>query len=279
MNRNLGLRLCQIAVPALAIPSAIGVAKFFGVADGHAGAWTAQGIIAAAGFELMNVGLSVLDIRHPQLHATVQRVRFWSVATAITLNVIAHYAAAVPALNRIDAVAALLALVASVPLAVLYVALAGLLHAISERGHASGGLARIYAQRRQLVRRLARRLREAREALAQAREAYAAELARVEADAARARETVASLESTAREAQREAREAQREVSRLAREADDLRREAERGRDRSREALMREAQALHAAHGWGASEIGRAMGWPESTVRGWLPASRPTSAAD
>jgi hypothetical protein len=79
-QRSLGLTLCQLAVPALAIPSAIGVAKFFSVADGISG-WTVQGIIAATGFELMNVGLSVLDIRHPEIHRPVQRVRFWSVTT------------------------------------------------------------------------------------------------------------------------------------------------------------------------------------------------------
>jgi predicted HTH transcriptional regulator len=93
-QRSLGLTLCQLAVPALAIPSVIGVAKFFTVADGAVG-WTAQGIIAATGFELMNVGLSVLDIRHPALHPVVQRVRFWSVTTAIAMNTIAHYAVAV----------------------------------------------------------------------------------------------------------------------------------------------------------------------------------------
>jgi uncharacterized coiled-coil protein SlyX len=135
-QRSLGLTLCQLAVPALAIPSAIGVAKFFRVADGAAH-WSLQGVIAAVGFELMNVGLSVLDIRHPELHPTVHRVRFWSVTTAIALNVIAHYGERVPGLDRLDAVGGLLALVASIPLAVLYVALAGLLHAIGERDHAA----------------------------------------------------------------------------------------------------------------------------------------------
>ena len=43
--------------------------------------------------------------------------------------------------------------------------------------------------------------------------------------------------------------------------------------------MREARTLQAERGWGASEIGRYLGWPESTVRGWLPAARQASAAD
>ncbi|MFV9506134.1 MAG: hypothetical protein AB4911_16405, partial [Oscillochloridaceae bacterium umkhey_bin13] len=133
-RRSLGLTLCQLAVPALAIPSAIGVAKFFSVADGING-WTAQGIIAALGFELMNIGLSILDIRHPAIHRPVQQVRFWSVTTAIAMNTLAHYAVAVPSLDRLVLVPALLALVASVPLAVLYVALAGLLHQFAEQAH------------------------------------------------------------------------------------------------------------------------------------------------
>jgi hypothetical protein len=133
-RRRLGVTLSQLAIPALAIPSAMGVAKFFSVTDGvpH---WTAQGVIAAIGFELMNVGLSVLDVRRPELHPVVQRVRFWSVVTAIAFNVIAHYGVRVPGLDRVDIVGGLLALVASVPLAILYVALAGLLHAISEGEH------------------------------------------------------------------------------------------------------------------------------------------------
>lgn len=297
----LGLRLCQIAVPALAIPSAIGVAKFFSVADGKAGQWTAQGVIAAAGFELMNVGLSILDIRHPSLHETVQRVRFWSVATAIALNVIAHYAEKVPALDRLDGVGAILALVASVPLALLYVALAGLLHGISEGDHAERDLlAALRAELAQAREALAAKVAElataaarlasfeveAREALAQAREQHAAELARVEAQAregqqglatelAQAREEVARLAAQAREGQA----AERERARLTREAESLRAEVGRLRDRSREALMREAQALAAAHGWGASEVGKALGWPESTVRGWIgQAALPTAAA-
>ncbi|NTU84138.1 MAG: hypothetical protein HGA45_33015, partial [Chloroflexales bacterium] len=73
--------------------------------------------------------------------------------------------------------------------------------------------------------------------------------------------------------------AEREGQRLARELARAQAELAARRDRSREALMREAQALQTQNGWGASEIGRHLGWPESTVRGWLPAVRAASAAD
>lgn len=321
-KRSLGVTLCQLAVPALAIPSAIGVAKFFSIADGLAH-WSIQGIIAAAGFELMNVGLSVLDIRRPELHPVVHRVRFWSVATAITLNIIAHYGVRVPGLDRVDVVGALLALIASVPLAVLYVALAGLLHAISEGEHAEADeradlASQLAAAREELAgkaRELARvgaELAGAREAsaaelarvTAQAREGaegLAAELARVRAELGTTREELARVQGEAREEVAHAREeitrarearaaelhearlattrAEREREQLARTLEALRQELTAAQDRSREALIREAQALQAQHGWGASEIGRHLGWPESTVRGWLPSVRQASAAD
>lgn len=328
-KRSLGVTLCQLAVPALAIPSAIGVAKFFSIADGLAH-WSIQGIIAAAGFELMNVGLSVLDIRRPELHPVVHRVRFWSVATAITLNIIAHYGVRVPGLDRVDVVGALLALIASVPLAVLYVALAGLLHAISEGEHAEADeradlASQLAAAREELAgraRELASKTREfatAREAsaaelarvTAQAREGaegLATELARVRAELGTAREELARVQGEAREVDARAREevahareqiararearaaelhearlattrAEREREQLARTLEALRHELTAAQDRSREALIREAQALQAQHGWGASEIGRHLGWPESTVRGWLPSVRQASAAD
>lgn len=281
-RRRLGITLCQLAVPALAIPSAIGVAKFFSVADG-ASHWTAQGIIAAVGFELMNVGLSILDVRRPELHPVVQRVRFWSVSTAIALNVIAHYGARVPGLDRLDVVGGLLALVASVPLAILYVALAGLLHTISAGEHAEAdecaGLAADLASARaelanrtRELARVAAELATAREAAHEGSQGLAAELAMAREELTEARdELVMAREATAR--------AEREARRLTREADELRRELDRRGDRSRESLVREAQSLQAEHGWGASEIARHLGWPESTVRGWLPAARAASAAD
>jgi hypothetical protein len=321
-GRTLGLTLCQLAVPALAIPSAIGVATFFQVADGTAH-WSLQGVIAATGFELMNVGLSVLDIRHPELHPTVHRVRFWSVTTAIALNVIAHYGERVPGLDRIDLVGGLLALVASVPLAVLYVALAGLLHAIGERDHAEAddraSLLAELATAREALAAQARDLARVSAALATAREAHAGELAGLRAQAREGADglatQIAGLQATlaaereqqhranaeAREAEARAREelaaaraahraelaegralaarVERERERLAQAVEGLRQELAARADRSRDALIREAQALQAERGWGASEIGRQLGWPESTVRGWLPTTRAASAAD
>jgi len=321
-TRSLGLTLCQLAVPALAIPSAIGVATFFRIADGvdH---WTLQGVIAASGFELMNVGLAVLDIRHPGLHPTVQRVRFWSVTTAITLNIIAHYGERVPQLDRIDPVAGLLALVASVPLAVLYVALAGLLHELAACDHtaAASGAERA-AELATMHTELATRGREAEQAgtaLASSRAQHAAERARLQGEAraqqqglaaelarlqgearaqqqglatelAAARARSASLHEElvlAREAHTRELQAARAASARAEghsqqrtdECAGLRTQLATQADHSRAALMREAQALRSAHGWGASEIGRQLGWPESTVRGWLPAAHAVSAAD
>lgn len=320
-KRSLGLTLCQLAVPALAIPSALGIAKFFQIVDGLE-RWSTQGAIAAAGFELMNVGLSVLDIGRPELHQTVQRVRFWSVTTAILLNAIAHYGVRVPGLDQIDVVGGLLALIASVPLAVLYVALAGLLHAISEGDHAQAderlGLASQLAAAREELATRTRDLARVSAELATARETHAAEFARVREESREGAEGLASQLATAREELATAREelaraaaqgreveawareeiagareahaaelrqarisasrAEREQERLGRELEALRQELAARADRSREALIREAQQLQAEHGWGASEIGRHLGWPESTVRGWLPA-RQVSAAD
>jgi hypothetical protein len=339
-QRTLGLTLCQLAVPALAIPSAIGVAKFFSVAD-RASHWTVQGVIAAAGFELMNVGLSVLDIRHPALHPKVQRVRSWSIATAIAFNVIAHYGQRVPGLDQIDVVGGLLALIASVPLAVLYVALAGLLHAMSEGDHAEtderAGLHAELAKAREEVAAKARDLARVNTELAKAREASATELARVSTELARVREEhaaelasiqgearegaqgltselarvqaelasehdqLARVTTQAREAEARSREeiaaareasaaelreargvatrAERETQRLTREVEALRQELAARADRSRDALVREAQQLQAERGWGASEIGRHLGWSESTIRSWLQSTRTASAAD
>jgi DNA-directed RNA polymerase specialized sigma24 family protein len=98
----------------------------------------------------------------------------------------------------------------------------------------------------------------AREGLAQAREAHAAELREARGAAARERE---------------------EALRLTWEVEALREELATVRDRSREALIREAQHLQATHGWRASELGRHLGWPESTVRGLLLAARAARAAD
>jgi hypothetical protein len=269
----------------------------------------------------MNVGLSVLDIRHPDLHTTVQRVRFWSITTAITLNVIAHYGERVPQLDRIDIVGALLALVASVPLAVLYVALAGLLHAISEGCHTDDDdcarLTTELATARADATERTREIASLRDTLAKLRDTHAQEIAtlrahthdhthqlaqeiaHLQATLANERERLAPLEAQARAAEQHTRDelaqvrerhheelrearavatrAEREAQRLNRELAALRAELAARSDRSRAALMREAQQLQAEHGWGSSEIARHLGWPESTVRGWLPAR--TSAAD
>jgi hypothetical protein len=308
----LGLRLCQIAVPALAIPSALGVSTFFSVADSHPEQCTLQGVIAAGGFELTNIGLSILDIRRPELHKTVQQVRTWSVATAISMNVIAHYATAAAGASGFQPIPFVLALVASVPLALLYVKLAALLHAISEGEHAEQNLlaslqAELAKAREEIaskakeLARLARDLTEARELHQQelarvqgeAREGLtrlANDLARVKADLARARELHsgelarvreghASQEQELREARETARGAERERAKLQRELEQARADAALLRDRSRDALMGEAQRLQAQRGLTTSEIARELGWPESTVRGWLPANKAVSAAD
>jgi hypothetical protein len=95
------------------------------------------------------------------------------------------------------------------------------------------------------------------------------EYARAEAAAELRRDAVASAQA-----------AERERGQLAREAHQLHQQVERLQDRSRAALAGEAQRLAAAHGWGASKVGEALGWPESTVRGWLAAATPVvSAAD
>ena len=125
---NWGLLISTLSIPALAIPSALGINRF--LSDGQD--WTAGGVIAAAGFEGLNIGLSILDIKRPDLRETAGRVRFWSVATAITMNVLEHYRARTGGYETFDLMALLLALVASVPIAVLYVSMAGLIHGVKE---------------------------------------------------------------------------------------------------------------------------------------------------
>ena len=125
---NWGLRISTLSIPALAIPSALGINRF--LSDGQD--WTTGGVIAAAGFEGLNIGLSILDIKRPDLRDTASRVRFWSVVTAITMNVLEHYRVRTGGYATFDLMALILALVASVPIAVLYVSMAGLIHGVKE---------------------------------------------------------------------------------------------------------------------------------------------------
>ena len=140
---NWGLLISTLSIPALAIPSALGINRF--LSDGQD--WTAGGVIAAAGFEGLNIGLSILDIKRPDLRETAGRVRFWSVATAITMNVLEHYRARTGGYATFDLMALILALVASVPIAVLYVSMAGLIHGVKEHeAETADGATRLQAE-------------------------------------------------------------------------------------------------------------------------------------
>ena len=200
---NWGLLISTLSIPALAIPSALGINRF--LSDGQD--WTAGGVIAAAGFEGLNIGLSILDIKRPDLRETAGRVRFWSVATAITMNVLEHYRARTGGYETFDLMALLLALVASVPIAVLYVSMAGLIHGVKEHEAETTDVAtRLQAELEAARTKVREAEQRARTAEAQASTATAdASRLRVERDAATA---------DARQARAEATEHARELAQL-----------------------------------------------------------------
>lgn len=126
--------LALLAVLLLSVPSAIGVQHALAPTRGEAAGW-----LAAAGFELVYLSTAILSLS-PELRTYAQRVALSAVATAIVLNTIADYSQRVPlglanatqAWERFDALALVLSLVESLPLAGLAYAMATLLHRLSE---------------------------------------------------------------------------------------------------------------------------------------------------
>lgn len=122
--------LALASVPALAVPSAIGVYSYLAPESGAVAAG-----VAAFGFESLYVGVNILILRSPELRRYARNVSLAAVATAVLLNSLAHYQARVAGAftgKPFDALAFSLALVASLPLAGLAYAVSVLLHRLSE---------------------------------------------------------------------------------------------------------------------------------------------------
>lgn len=122
--------LALASVPALAVPSAIGVERYLAPESGAVAAWS-----AAVGFEVLYVGVNILILRSPELRRYARNVSLAAVATAVLLNSLAHYRTNVPAAYSgapFSVLAFALALVASLPLAGLAYAVSVLLHRLSE---------------------------------------------------------------------------------------------------------------------------------------------------
>lgn len=123
-----------LAVLLLSAPAAVGVYRALEPTRGAVAAG-----LAAAGIELAYLSLALLTLR-PELRREAQRVALSAVATSITLNVLADYAARVPgglaswpaAMRLFDPLGLALAVLESAPLAGLAFALASLLHRLAE---------------------------------------------------------------------------------------------------------------------------------------------------
>lgn len=126
--------LAVAAVVLLSVPSAVGVYAALAPTRGPVAAG-----FAAAGFELVYLSTALLLLR-PALRAYARNVALSAVGVAVALNTLADYQARVPgglssagvAVARFDALALLLSVIESAPLAILAYAMASLLHRLSE---------------------------------------------------------------------------------------------------------------------------------------------------
>jgi hypothetical protein len=117
--------LALASVPLLAVPSAIGVYTYLEPQSGYVG----------AGFEVLYIGVNILIINTPELQRYARNVSLGAVIVAVLMNSLAHYAASVPGAYSSAAFAivpAILAVIASAPLAGLAYAVSVLLHRLSE---------------------------------------------------------------------------------------------------------------------------------------------------
>lgn len=122
--------LALASVPLLAVPSAIGVYAYLEPQSG----WLGAGL-AAAGFEVLYIGVNILIIHTPELRRYARNVSLGAVIVAVLMNSLSHYGAAVPGAFSGAAfawLAAILAVIASAPLAGLAYAVSVLLHRLSE---------------------------------------------------------------------------------------------------------------------------------------------------
>ena len=122
--------LALASVPLLAVPSAIGVYTYLAPQSGYIGAG-----LAAAGFEVLYIGVNILIINTPELRRYARNVSLGAVIVAVLMNSLAHYASSVPGAYTGAALAivpAILAVIAGAPLAGLAYAVSVLLHRLSE---------------------------------------------------------------------------------------------------------------------------------------------------
>ena len=129
MNDWKRLTLAVLSVPLLAAPSAYGVYLYLAPESGY------FAMSAAVGFELLYIGVNVLTLRSEALRQYAQGVALAAVITAVVFNTLAHYALKVPGAYTgapLSALAALLSLITSLPLAGLAYAVSVLLHNLSD---------------------------------------------------------------------------------------------------------------------------------------------------
>jgi hypothetical protein len=136
MNAKWKIGVAVVAVMSLSAPAAVGVYSALVPTRGMIAAG-----LAALGIELTYLSLALLAMA-PALRSEARRVAVLAVATSITLNSLADYAARVPgglsssgqALALFDPLALGLSVLESAPLAGLAYALATLLHRLAEEG-------------------------------------------------------------------------------------------------------------------------------------------------
>ena len=138
--------LATFSVLLLSAPSALGVQRALAPTRGDLAGW-----LAAVGIELAYLSLAFAAFADPQRQRLASRVARAAVLTAITLNVLADYAARVPEglssaaqfLTTFDWLLLMLSVLESAPLATLAYTLATLLHGSAQQHTAD---ASAYAQ-------------------------------------------------------------------------------------------------------------------------------------
>jgi len=128
--------LATLSVLLLSAPSALGVQRALAPTRGDLAGW-----LAAVGIELAYLSLAFAAFADPQRRRLAARVARAAVLTAITLNVLADYAARVPAglsgatqfLASFDWLLLVLSVLESAPLATLAYTLATLLHSSAQQ--------------------------------------------------------------------------------------------------------------------------------------------------
>lgn len=249
-----------LSVPLLAVPSAVGVYFYLAPESGELAAG-----LAAAGFEVLYIGVNILVIANDDLRRYARNVSLAAVAVAVIMNALAHYGLKVPGAYTgapFAVLAAVLALVASAPLAGLAYAVSVLLHRLSEadvrRLATDVQLRAEVAQRDTQIARLRDEAAQATAAADRERAATGDQAAAAAQAEQRAHDLAAQL------AQRDTRVAQqeREIARLRDEAAQA--TAATGYDRT--AIVR-ALREPGAVSW--REIEALLGVAQSTLRGEL----------